>query len=205
MRPVLLLAFLLPLVVRAEELRLKDGTVYRQARVAQVMPDGVIVSHETGSAKIDYEQLQPVLRTRYGIDPKKAAIFRTTEAQRARETAAEDLRLVKAQHERDVARIRELTAQLGEGGQFSYGGNPEDVSLARAARAARAAMEAEIEMRRASALVPQTFWTAPFWDSTPMRILGALLGGGKGGPSAAQTGPRGEGPFSSSRFDAARQ
>jgi Superinfection immunity protein len=53
-----------------------NGTVYHDARVTTVDPDGLHVAHRFGVAKIPFEELPEDLRTKYHYDKQKAAAYR---------------------------------------------------------------------------------------------------------------------------------
>ena len=149
--------------------------------------------HKGGAVKIDYERLPATLQKRYGIVPKKAEIFRAAESRRAQQTAEDNQRLLKAQAERDLTKMRAMMDGRGNGDQFSYGG---DAAMARATRQIAATMDAAEESRLAAERVPLTFWTAPFWQSPAVRLLAALLGGaGGGGGGAMQADAPREDPY----------
>ncbi|MDR1190657.1 MAG: hypothetical protein LBK60_03195 [Verrucomicrobiales bacterium] len=57
------------------ELRLADGTVYQNARLTRVEPNGITVSHQSGSAKIAYEKLPADLREKFNHNPAAAADY----------------------------------------------------------------------------------------------------------------------------------
>jgi hypothetical protein len=186
MTKLIALFFLLPLIALGEDLRLRDGTVYRRARVSEVAPDGLIVLYEKGMAKIAFEQLPKPLRERYGFDPGKAARFRAGEAKAARETAAENQRLIKEHEARVMENLRKSMEQNGEG--FSFGGNKADAGVMRQVDGIISAQAAALV---AAERVPATFWNAPFWQSPVVRLLGGILGGGGGGGGRGQAEPRG--------------
>ena len=195
------LLFLLPLIALGEDLRLRDGTVYRRARVSDVAPDGLIVNYEKGMAKIDFEQLPKPLQERYGFDPGKAARFRAEETRTARQTAAENQRLIKEHEARVMENLRKSMEQNGDG--FSYGGSQSD---ARVIRRVDAIVTAHADALLAAARAPATFWNAPFWQSPVMHFLSGILGGGGGGGGGRPPEPRGSNAgdaFGSLSFDPA--
>ena len=52
------------------------GRTYSGATITKVEPDGLRVTHESGTAKIPFEKLPEELRIKYGYDPAKAAEFK---------------------------------------------------------------------------------------------------------------------------------
>src|ERR1700749_1196537 len=133
MKRVAALLFLLPLIGLGDDLRLRDGTVYRRATVSEVAADGLIVNYEKGVAKIDFEQLPRPLQERYGYDPRKAARFRAEQARIAQQTAAENQRLIKEHETRIMEKLRKMMEQDGAG--FTYQGSKADAALMRQADA----------------------------------------------------------------------
>lgn len=190
-------------IAGAEDFKMSDGTVYRQARVVEVRPDALILLHESGSAMADLAKLPKAIQNRYNYDPAKAAAHRERETA-ARKTIAEDAnRLIEARNERRMALSR---AQF-EAIQSAPlpGENVGEVSLSyqasagdRTYAAAIAHVAGEIARtdasRRAAASEPVTFWTLEFWQHPVLRVLTALMGGaGPSGGSAPRSDsePRG--------------
>lgn len=66
----------------AEDLTTLAGRTYKEARVSKVFPDGVIVIHASGTARIKYTDLPPEWRGRYNFDPEKAEAFAEAEAKK---------------------------------------------------------------------------------------------------------------------------
>lgn len=54
----------------------RNGTTYRKCEVVKIEPDGIRISHDTGAAKIDFEEMSDALRRKYGLDPAKVAAYR---------------------------------------------------------------------------------------------------------------------------------
>jgi hypothetical protein len=66
-----------------------NGTVYRDARVTTVDPDGIHVVHKFGVAKIPFEELSEALRAKYHYDKQKADAYRAqVSARRAKQLPA---------------------------------------------------------------------------------------------------------------------
>jgi hypothetical protein len=53
-----------------------NGTVYRDARVTTVDPDGLHIVHKFGVAKVPFEELSEALRAKYHYDKQKADAYR---------------------------------------------------------------------------------------------------------------------------------
>jgi hypothetical protein len=53
-----------------------NGTVYRDARVTTVDPDGLHIVHKFGVAKVPFEELSAALRAKYHYDKQKADAYR---------------------------------------------------------------------------------------------------------------------------------
>lgn len=185
----------------AEDFRLRDGTVFRQARVVEVRPDSLILMHEGGMAMTDLAKLPKAIQARYNYDPEKAAAHRARETA-SRQAAAEDAhRLLSARDERrmELSRAQFESTQ----GAPNSGDDIGEVSLSYRASAGDRAYAAAIsriggeiaqaeESRRAAASVPTTFWTADFWQHPVLRFLGMVMGGaGPGSGSGSGSEPRG--------------
>lgn len=182
---LLCLAFLFPVAVLAADLRQVDGTVYRKVRVMQVDPDGLVISHENGVAKVDFAKLSPDVQQRYSYSEKKAAIYREQTTQREARTAEEKQRLLKEYEERELARIQKLMEAGATGDELIYGNKGAGANSARL-RQARKEMELREEARAAQERKerePRTFWTAKFWESPMVQALGMLFGGKGSGNS----------------------
>ena len=174
------LAVLFPVAALAADLQQVDGTVYRKVRVMQVDPDGLVISHEKGVAKVDFTKLPPDLQQRYSYSEKKAAIYREQETRREARTAEEKQRLLKEYEERELARIQKLMEAGATGDELTYGNKGTGSNSARGVRQARKEMEAKEEAREAKERKerePRTFWTAKFWESPVVQGIGALFGG----------------------------
>jgi len=176
-------------VAAGEDFKLSDGTVLRGVRVVEVRPDALIVEHEKGMAMADLAKLPRAVRVRYGYDSRKAAAYRKQETEARRVTAEDNRRLVVA-HEQRKREINQAEWQApgavespsGVSGEIRF--TPRLSASERAFSAGVAGIGREIakaEEARIEADAPVTFWTAPFWKSPVMRVLGALLGGAGGG------------------------
>jgi len=188
------LAVLFPVAALAADLQQVDGTVYRKVRVMQVDPDGLVISHEKGVAKVDFTKLPPDLQQRYSYSEKKAAIYREQETQREVRTAEEKQRLLKEYEERELARIQKQMAAGASGDELTYGNKGAGANSARGVRQMQKEMEAK-EAREAREREPRTFWTAKFWESPVVQAVGALLRGNGSGAGHSSSGilDRGDG------------
>ncbi len=77
------LLLLLPLLATAAaiscfaaNITTRDGTIYRNAQVTGVDPDGIRVTHSTGVAKLRFEDLPEALQKQYHYDAAKVAAYR---------------------------------------------------------------------------------------------------------------------------------
>ena len=88
----------------------RSGMTYRKCEVEKVESDGIRVSHDTGAAKIAFEDLPDALRRKYGFDPAKVAAYRKGIAE-AKAAAEAKATLEKLQA--DAARQKQVkTAKL---------------------------------------------------------------------------------------------
>jgi hypothetical protein len=180
MNRLFIFAVLLVMPAMAEEIREVDGTTYRKARVTQVDPDGVVISHEKGVAKVDFVKLPPEMRQRFGYDERKAGIFRR------QQTAREDdkRRLLKEYEEREISRIQKQMESGASGDELVYGSKGAHTNAARALAELSKQMEAAEAARIAKEREPVTFWNTP---QPVVRVVRTLLkvfasGAGGGGP-----------------------
>ena len=77
-RTILLLlfsAFLLAPLLRAEDLTLTNGTVYKNITVTKVDPDGLRIIHSDGGGKVLFTQLPEATQQKYHYDPAAAQKF----------------------------------------------------------------------------------------------------------------------------------
>jgi len=165
----------------AEDIRQIDGTTYHKARVTQVDPDGLVIVHEKGAVKVDFTKLSPEMRQRYGFDMRKAGIFLRQQASRATELAEEDLRVLKAREERELARIQKQMENGASGDELIYG------SKGATATAIRKSMDEQEEARLAREREPVTFWNSPQPVAKVLRTVLKGLCGGFGGDGAGES------------------
>jgi hypothetical protein len=173
----------------AEDFKLSDGTVLRGVRVTEVRPDALVVAHDKGVAMADLAKLPRAVRVRYGYNPRKAAAFRKQEADTRRMTAEENRRLVAA-HEQRKRTINQAEWE-GADAPGTTSGNTGEIRFTPRLSASERAFSAGVtgigreieraEEARIAADPPVTFWTASFWKSPVMKVLGAILGGASGG------------------------
>ena len=186
------LLLLLPLgAAYADDLKLSNGTVFREVRVVEVRPDALVFTHKGGMAMADLEKLPPAVRARYGYDARRATEYRERETAKRQAAAAEATRLVAADEERKMAQARarfESSAatdggRKGDLGELSFtpGLSAADKISAAAAASVGEQIERVTAEREATAREETTFWGSPFWKHPVVRFLGGILGGGKGG------------------------
>lgn len=60
----------------AMDITTRDGTIYKRSEVVKVDPDGIIVRHFDGVAKIQFEELPTQLQNLYHCDATKVASYR---------------------------------------------------------------------------------------------------------------------------------
>jgi len=110
------------------ELKLKDGTVLKAAKVLREQPDGLYIEHHEGAAKIKFENLPEAVQKQFGYDPDAAARFeRERDSAQAAKDAADFrekseamLAAQKAKLEEDVRRGREDFFAILATGEYSY-------------------------------------------------------------------------------------
>lgn len=95
MKPVLL-ALATALSVAAETpfaLTTLDGRSFRDCVIVRIHPDALSFRHASGAARVDFEALDPSLRTRFGYDPQRAEAHRRQLAEaQAKAQARQDRR-----------------------------------------------------------------------------------------------------------------
>jgi CubicO group peptidase (beta-lactamase class C family) len=70
-------------IMHLGEVRL-DGSTYSGAEVVKVEPDGLVISHSSGIARIHYEKLPPDLQKVFQFDPAEAKAHRDKKAEAGR-------------------------------------------------------------------------------------------------------------------------
>lgn len=63
------------------------GKSYTGVALKSVEPDGIRIVHDTGLAKLRFEDLPETLRSQFAVDPEKAAAFRAEQEARQQENA----------------------------------------------------------------------------------------------------------------------
>jgi CubicO group peptidase (beta-lactamase class C family) len=89
-----------------------DGSDYTGAEVIRVEPDGLVISHSAGVARIRYEKLPPDLQKVFNFDPVQA------QAHRAKKAEAAQAARQAAQAGKDVKRV---TTILDDPGPYNAG------------------------------------------------------------------------------------
>jgi hypothetical protein len=84
----------------AEDIRLTNGTVFRDTHVVEVGPMRWWCLTSGGMVLADMAKLPKTLRSRYGYDPGKAAAYREREAKMRDAKVEEDQRLLAALEKR---------------------------------------------------------------------------------------------------------
>lgn len=120
------LFFLLPLILVAgvpavepepnlgpREITTTEGKIYRAAKVTKIDPDGIVIMHASGTAKVAFVKLPEAVRQEFGYDPAKAADYqRQFEAGQARLNAAADAAQQDAISRQQAEKL--VQQQLGE-------------------------------------------------------------------------------------------
>lgn len=110
-----------------EFIKTNSGKVYTNCRIFKTDPDGVIISHQHGGAKLLFSDLAPDARTMLGYDEKKEADYvkgRADAAAKEREQMwSYRKEVAKAQASAYAAEARRLEIiNLQMGGAVAYGG-----------------------------------------------------------------------------------
>jgi hypothetical protein len=174
----------------AEDLKLSDGRTFREVRIVEVRPDGLIVAHRNGVVMADYEKLPKATRAQYAFNPQKASAFRKAEAQSRQAIDEENRRLVAEYEKRKEALIRariEGGDRRGssfaglQGSQLNYQPGAADRSFEAGVTYVSEEIARREEQRIREAQKPETFWDSPFWKSPVVTFIGSLFGAGGGG------------------------
>jgi len=177
MRPLLLIAAILPAFGSlAEDVRSSDGTVYHNIKEVKAEPDGLVFVYDKGMAKVDFERLSPEMQRRFGYDRQKATAYRAHQAA----AVQENQQVVRVHEEKQLERIRKMMESGASADELMYSGSSVSANEVRYARQVQREVEAREEAVIAAARQPRTFWTAPFWQSPVVQIIGAILCGGGG-------------------------
>lgn len=71
------------------EIKTANGKVYKKVIVRKVEPDGISIMHETGAAKLLYDDLSDELQEAFGYDPEAAEEYQRTAQAHSRAAEAE--------------------------------------------------------------------------------------------------------------------
>jgi deoxycytidylate deaminase len=172
MRPLLLIAAILPAFGSlAEDVRSSDGTVYHNIKEVKAEPDGLVFVYDKGMAKVDFERLPPEMQRRFGYDRKRATAYRAQQAA----AVQENQQIVKVHEDQQLERIRKMMESGGSADELMYSGRSVSANEVRYARQVQRQMEAREDAVIAAGREPRNFWTAPFWQSPVVQILGSIL------------------------------
>jgi hypothetical protein len=85
MKKLSVLLFMFVIVGRADTIVTTKGEKFKDAKITRAEPDGLVVTHSSGVAKIPFTDLSPDLQKKYHYDAKEAQRFaaETGEKQRA--------------------------------------------------------------------------------------------------------------------------
>ncbi len=102
--PLAILAVLSASIALADDFKTTDGKEYKNVTVTRVEPDGIVITHRAGVAKIRFTELPTDVQKRFGYDAEKIEAERATATDAARaaeEKQAEERRA--AERERRAA------------------------------------------------------------------------------------------------------
>ena len=91
----------------AADLTTTDGKTYKEVSVTKVEPDGLSISHETGTVKLPFIKLPVEVQRQYGYDPAKAEAYAKEQKQQWAELQA----ALAAAKEREAAKKRVVLAK----------------------------------------------------------------------------------------------
>ena len=94
-------------IALAEDLTTTDGKIYKSVTVTKVEPDGVSISHESGTVKIPFTKLPEELQRQHGFDPAKADAY----VKEQKRQWAEFQAALAAAKEKEAAAKREAIAR----------------------------------------------------------------------------------------------
>lgn len=102
----------------ADDLTTTDGKTYAGITVTKVEPDGISITHATGSAKVPFTKLPEELQKKHGYDAEKSEAYLKEQAKRRAELDA----MLRESREKEAALQRAnqvdsftVTPALGEG------------------------------------------------------------------------------------------
>jgi Superinfection immunity protein len=118
----LLLSMALASTALSADITTANGTLFHDARVTAVDPDGLHIAHKFGVAKIPFEELPEDLRTKYHYDKQKADAYRQQLRARQRSTtnrsATTQSQAPAVQQTRPSARGQNQKGQQLGGGEY---------------------------------------------------------------------------------------
>lgn len=82
--PLSAIALILPGILCAEQIRTINGTVYEDAVVTRMEPDGIVVQHKFGIVKISFAELGDEYKKRFRYDESAAQKFAAADAENQR-------------------------------------------------------------------------------------------------------------------------
>ena len=106
-------------------LKTNSGKVYTNCLVFKTDPDGVIISHQNGGAKLLFADLSEESRNALGYDPKREADYLKERAEQKRKNEEElwkyRTEVAKAAYATESVRLQTVAMQNVDGG-YGYGG-----------------------------------------------------------------------------------
>ena len=94
-------------IASAEDLTTTEGKTYSDVKVTKVEPDGLSITHQTGTAKVPFIKLSEELRKKHGYDAEKAEAYQKEQARKRAELDA----ILRASREKEEAKQRETGAE----------------------------------------------------------------------------------------------
>jgi len=101
------------------------GKTYKNVRVFQVDPDGVMFSHQNGGAKVLFGELPIDIQTKLGYSADKEAAYKKEHAEKIREERRQAVELQKEQYRADAAAAAvqlEIVRQQAYAESYAAGG-----------------------------------------------------------------------------------
>src|SRR5947208_6713716 len=83
-------------LVFADDFKTIDGKEYKNVTVSRVEPDGLVLSSKSGIAKVYFPELPKEVQQRFNYDPEKAAQYRATEVEAAKQAFQQQQQSVSA-------------------------------------------------------------------------------------------------------------
>lgn len=121
-------------VVKAEDLKTKDGTIYKDVKFYTVNPSGIDISYKKGEetflTHVYFENLDKKIQEKFHYSPKRAAIYRHKLKVAHEEAVKKHAKWVKEQKEKDAKR-HELESRIEAGAKNVvlkiYQGKPDGI------------------------------------------------------------------------------